>query len=87
MLGSEEGALEKHIMKVDVLIQHIVNRGGSRNMHPDWDWVDTEVLKLVRIRELRIKKPNQLHYSWAQYESAFPRGSSSIGRTDTESSL
>ena len=43
-------------------------------MHIDWDEVDTEVLKLLRIQELRIKKPKRLHYTWAQYEAAFPAG-------------
>ena len=73
-LGSEEGALEKHILKVDILTQHIVRNGGKRTIHPNWEEVEAEVLKLVRIKELRIKQPNRLHYSWAQYEDAFPGG-------------
>ena len=67
-LGKDEKRLQAHIESVDAMIQRIIENGGNRGVHQDWDAVDREVLSIIELKETVVSKPGYAIWPLAHYE-------------------
>ena len=62
---------DKHMALQKVLIQKIIDNGGSSSSHVDWDALDSESLEVVRTMQAKVKRPGLSIYDLAEYLEEF----------------